>query len=97
MAENVVSASSGVCGLVPVLAALNEARVARLLIDANRIFPGVIEAEILTAAGHDEDAPDLTDLIVARALATDAVVTPLYGDAARKLSACEGIAALLRW
>lgn len=97
LAENVVSASSGVCGLVPVLAALNEARVARLLIDANRTFPGVVEAEILAAAGHDEDAPDLTDLIVARALATDAAVTPLYGDAARTLSACEGIAALLRW
>lgn len=97
LAENVVSASSGVCGLVPVLAALNEARVARLLIDASRTFAGVVEAQILVAAGDDEDAPDLTDLIVARALATDAVVTPLCGDAARTLSACEGIAALLRW
>jgi Bacterial archaeo-eukaryotic release factor family 5 len=98
LAENVVSASAGVCGLVPVLAALNEARVARLLIDANRAFAGVVEAEILAAAGPDEeDAPDLTDLIVARALATDAAVTPLYGEAARTLAACEGIAALLRW
>jgi hypothetical protein len=97
LAENVVSASSGVCGLVPVLAALNEARVARLLIDANRTFAGVVEAQILVAAGQDEDVPDLTDMIVARALTTDAVVTPLCGDAARTLSACDGIAALLRW
>jgi len=97
LAENVVSASSGVCGLVPVLAALNEARVARLFIDANRSFAGVVEAEILATAGRDEDALDLTDLIVARALTTDAVVTPLNGDAARTLVACEGIAALLRW
>jgi hypothetical protein len=97
LAENVVSASSGVCGLGPVLAALNEARVARLLIDANRTFAGVVEAQILVAAGQDEDVPDLTDMIVARALTTDAVVTPLCGDAARTLSACDGIAALLRW
>jgi len=97
LAENVVSASDGVCGLVPVLAALNEARVARLLIDANRAFAGVVEAEILAAVGRDENALDLTDLIVARALTTDAVVTPIYGDAARTVAACEGIAALLRW
>jgi len=97
LAETVVSASNGVCGLVPVLAALNEARIARLLIDANTTFAGVVEAQILVAARHDEDAPDLTDLIVARALTTDAVVAPLCGDAARTLSACDGIAALLRW
>jgi hypothetical protein len=97
LAENVVSASSGVCGLVPVLAALNEARIARLLIDPSTTFAGVVEEQILVAAPHGEDAPDLADLIVASALTTDAVVTPLCEDAARTLSACDGIAALLRW
>jgi hypothetical protein len=97
LAENVVSASSGVCGLVPVLAALNEARIARLLIDPSTAFAGVVEEQILVAAPHGEDAPDLADLIVASALTTDAVVTPLCEDAARTLSACDGIAALLRW
>jgi hypothetical protein len=87
-----------VCGLVPVLAALAEGRVDRLLIDTRRTFPGVLEAgESLALAGPGQDATDLTDVIVARALATDAVVTPLSGDAADALGGCEGIAALLRW
>ena len=97
LAENIMSASDGVCGLVPVLAALNEARVARLLIDPNRTFAGHVEAEILAVGNPDETTQDLTDPIVARALDTGAVVTPLDGGAARTLSTCEGIAALLRW
>jgi hypothetical protein len=81
---------------VPVLAGLAEARVDRLLIDPTRTFPGVVEAgEILAPAGPDQE--DLTDLIVSRALATDAVVTPLSGEAAETLAYSEGIAAHLRW
>ena len=97
LAENIISASNGVCGLVPVLAALNEARVAQLLIEPTRTFAGHAEAEILAAGNSDETTQDLTDPIVARALETGAAVTPLDGDAARTLSTCEGIAALLRW
>ncbi|HEU0245901.1 MAG TPA: VLRF1 family aeRF1-type release factor [Gaiellaceae bacterium] len=98
LAEDVVSAANGVCGLVPVLAVLAEARVDRLLIDVGRTFPGVVgPGESLAAAEPGEDAADLTDLIVARALATDAVVTPLSGDTTRALAASEGIAAALRW
>jgi hypothetical protein len=98
LAEDVVSAANGVCGLVPVLAVLAEARVDRLLIDASRTFPGVVgTAESLSAAGRGEDVADLTDLIVARALATDAAVTPLRADAAAVLAVCDGLAALLRW
>lgn len=51
----------------------------------------------MSAAGPGEDATDLTDLIVARALAIDAAVTPLSRDAARALAASEGIAAVQRW
>lgn len=36
-------------------------------------------------------------MIVARALATDAAVTPLSGGAAGALAASEDIAAVLRW
>lgn len=98
LAENVVSAANGVCGVVPVLAVLAEARVDRLLIDAGRTFPGLVgPGGSLAAAELGEDASDLTDLIVARALATDATVTPLSGDAASALAAYEGIAAVLRW
>ena len=98
LAEGVISAPNAVCGLVPVLAVLAEARVNRLLIDPSRTFPGVVgPGESLAAAGPGDDTADLTDLIVARALATDAAVTPLSGDAARALAASEGIAAALRW
>lgn len=98
LAEDVVSAANGVCGLVPVLAVLAQARVDRLLIDTRRTFPGVVgPGESLSAAGPGEDPADLTDLIVGRALATDAAVTPLSGDAAGALAASEGIAAVLRW
>lgn len=98
LAEGIVSAADTVWGLVPVLAVLAEARVSRLLIDASRTFPGVVgPGESLSAAGPGEDAVDLTDLLTARALATDAAVTPLRGDAARALAASGGIAASLRW
>lgn len=98
LAEDVVSAANAVCGLVPVLAALPEARVDRLLIDPSRSFPGVVGAgESLSAAEPGDDTVDLTDLVVARALATAAVVTPLSGDAAKAMAMPEGIAAALRW
>ena len=98
LAAGIVSAANGVLGIVPVLAVLAEARVDRLLIDADRTFPGVVGAgESLAPAERGQQATDLTDLIVARALATDATVTPLSGDAPEALALTEGIAALLRW
>lgn len=95
---DVLSAGAGVRGLVSVLAALAEARVDRLLIDADRGFPGVVRpGELLAAAREGENEVDLTDLLVARALATGAKVTPLRGEAADVLGPCDGIAARLRW
>ena len=98
LAEEVVSAASAASGLVPVLAALAEARVERLLIDSGRTFPGTVGPdESLVASGPGEEGVDLTDLLVARSLATGATVIPLNGEAARALGAAEGIAAFLRW
>ena len=90
--------AKGACGLTRVLAALNEARVACLLIDPSRTYVGLVETgEILRAADRAKRAVDLTDLIVSRALSTGAGVIPVPGAAAEHLGSCGGIAALLRW
>ncbi|MGH3085269.1 MAG: hypothetical protein ACRDNP_14690, partial [Gaiellaceae bacterium] len=87
LAQEVIAAQKGACGLVPVLAALAEGRIDHLVIDAKRAFPGVVRAgERLAAAEPGEDTIDLTDLIVARALAMRAAVTPLTGDTAAALA-----------
>jgi len=89
---------NGARGLVRVLEALNEARVASLLIDPMRTYVGVVEpGEILRAVEATDGAVDLTDLVVSRALSTGADVIPVYGSAAERLGSCGGIAALLRW
>lgn len=98
LAKDVVSAEKGVCGLVPVLAVLAEARADSLLIDPSRSYPGVVGPDgAMSAAPPGADAIDLTDLIVARALATDAAVVPLSDEAAGVLAVVEGLAATLRW
>jgi hypothetical protein len=94
--EEAAAGAHGAHGLGPVLEALAEGRVEHLLLDPRRSHAGTVDAEErLAPAGKGEEAVDLTDLIVARALATGATVTPLPEDAARMLSG--GIGALLRW
>jgi len=96
--EEAAAGAKGACGLARVLAALNEARVASLLIDPSRTYAGLAEpGEILRTADRAEGAVDLTDLIVSRALSTGAGVIPVHGDAAEHLGSCDGIAAHLRW
>lgn len=88
----------GVCGLAHVVAALAEGRVARLLIDSSKSFPGTVgPGEMLSAAFDAGSATDLTDWIVVSALATDAAVTPVSGEAAAVLESRGGLGALLRW
>ena len=95
---DVLSSGASVRGLVSVLAALAEGRVDHLLIDADAALPGVaLPGEQLTAAREGESGIDLTDLLVSRALATGASVTPLRGEAAELLAPGDGIAAHLRW
>jgi len=96
--EEAAAGGRGAYGLVPVLAALAEGRVARLVIDPSRPFPGTVGAgESLSAADEAGERVDLTDWVVSRALTTDAAVTPVFGDAAQALEGRGGIAALLRW
>jgi hypothetical protein len=93
-----IEEANGACELTRVLRALNEARVASLLIDPTRTYTGVVApGEILSAVASADEAVDLTDLIVSRALSTGADVIPVLGDAAEQLGTCSGIAALLRW
>ena len=81
-----------------VLAALAEGRVARLLLASSKPFPGTVgPGETLSAAVDPGNATDLTDWIVVSALATDAAVTPVSGEAAAVLESRGGLGALLRW
>lgn len=96
--EAAAAGAKGACGLADVLAALNEARVASVLIDPSQEYLGVEEPDgTLRVSQHGEEAADLTDLIVARALATGARVTPALGAAAEELGSCGGVAVQVRW
>jgi hypothetical protein len=97
-AEEAAADGKGACGLVAVLAALAEGRVAELMIDPTRTFVGIAgPGETLAAAEDAEGAVDLTDLIVSRALSTGAEVIPLLGDGVPPAVSSGGIAALLCW
>jgi hypothetical protein len=89
---------TGACGLADVLRSLQQDRVAALVIDSERACSGVVESDgTLRATDRGEDAVDLTDLIVARALESGAEIRPVRGAAAEALEDCGGIAAHLRW
>jgi hypothetical protein len=96
--EGAEAGAKGACGLEQTLAALNEARVDTLLVDPATTYPGIAEPdEVLRCASDVEEAVDLVDAIVARALATGAEVVPVRGAASERLARCGGIAAHLRW
>jgi hypothetical protein len=97
-AEEAAAGGKGACGLVAVLAALADGRVAELLIDTTRTFVGVVgPGEMLAAPEGAEGTVELTDLIVSRALSTGAEVVPLNGDGVPPAVRSGGIAARLRW
>jgi hypothetical protein len=90
--------SARACGLESVLLALAEARVASLVIDPERAYEGVVDADgTLRVSGNGVPAVELTDSIVARCLDTGAEVHPVHGAAADAVADCGGIAARLRW
>jgi hypothetical protein len=72
----------GALGLIDVQRCLSEARVEHLIFDADT---------------NDRELADVEDEIVERALRTSAKVNPVEDDAAEKLRAHGGVAALLRY
>jgi Bacterial archaeo-eukaryotic release factor family 10 len=90
---------AGARGPGPVVAALNEARVATLVLDPCRSFPGGVGPEELleVVEGDGNGAVDIADAVVARALATGATVVPVSGAPAAALEGAGGVGALLRW
>ena len=77
------------------LQALAEGRVRHLVFEADRDFEGSAEAGLA-----DEDGIDglpVGERLVQLAVATDAEVTPVYGQSAERLDSHDGVAALLRY
>jgi hypothetical protein len=97
--EEAAAGAHGACGLDAILGALAEGRVAELLIDSSGTFVGLVDpGEVLRAGDEDSSATvAITDLMVVRALSTDAKVIALAGFVAELLADCGGIAAILRW
>ncbi|HSK15684.1 MAG TPA: VLRF1 family aeRF1-type release factor [Gaiellaceae bacterium] len=105
--DSALAGGHGAVGVADVLTALAEGRVSHLLYDPERELAGVRSPDGLLAPegvvppGVDaeslEPEPNLAERMVEAALATDAAVTPLEGEAAEALAETDGVAALLRW
>ena len=97
----------GTLGLRDTLNALNDARVAHLVIDEARELVGASAPDgRLSLAGEPplgveaadlRDEPRLTERMIERALETSARVTPVSGPAAEVLAEHEGVASVTRW
>lgn len=102
-----LSANTGSCGLGETLWALQEGRVAHLLLDANRQWSGTRSPDGLLAPtaeippGADPASvrtePRLGERMVELALGNSARVTMLTADAAAPLADADGVGAVLRW
>jgi hypothetical protein len=102
-----LSANTGSCGLGETLWALQEGRVAHLLLDADRQWSGTRAPDGLLAPtaeippGADPEAvrsePRLGERMVELALRNGARVTMLAAAAAAPLADADGVGAVLRW
>jgi len=102
-----LSGATGALGLSETLAALQEGRVAHLLLDDSRSWHGsrspeghlVTEGE--TPPWVDPDKlvaePEMAERMIEKALETDAAMTLLQPDAATPLADSDGVGAVLRW
>jgi len=81
------------------LEALSQGRVEHLLFDADRDYSGHGIEEGLAYEGPPlgQDGLPVAELMIERALATGARVTPLEGEAATALDEHDGVVALLRY
>jgi Bacterial archaeo-eukaryotic release factor family 5 len=89
----------GSLGPTETLEALVQGRVEHLLFDAERDYRGRGIEEGLAYEGPPlgVDGLPVTELMIERALETDARVTPLEGEAAAALDEHDGVVALLRY
>ncbi|HEX2435041.1 MAG TPA: hypothetical protein VHI76_00140, partial [Solirubrobacterales bacterium] len=89
----------GSLGPQETLEALVEGRVDHLLFDAERDYTGRGIEEGLAYEGPPlgVDGLPVTELMIERALETDAGVTPLEGEAATALDEHDGVVGLLRY
>lgn len=88
----------GALGLREVAESLIEGRVEHLLLAPEQL-PGRASEEVLeqlALTGPESELP-VSELLLGRALATDAAVTPVEGEVAERLAQREGVAALLRY
>jgi Bacterial archaeo-eukaryotic release factor family 10 len=105
--DKAMSANAGACGLSETLGALQEGRVAHLLLDAGRQWSGSRTADgVLVPDGEvppgvDAAAlrpePHLGERMIELAFRDGARVTMLAPQAAAPLSDADGIGAILRW
>jgi hypothetical protein len=104
---NALAANTGACGLGDTLAALQEGRVAHLLLEADRQWSGsrsedgILAPEGEVPPGADPAAmvtePHLGERMIELAFANSGEVTVLDPAAAAPLADADGIAAILRW
>ncbi|MGJ6963103.1 VLRF1 family aeRF1-type release factor [Streptosporangium sp. G11] len=100
-----LSGGRGALGLRDTVKALNESRVARLLLDEGREWSGKRAAEGLLYPPDETpqdgltlvEEPRMGECMIERALDIDAEVTVLDGRASEALADVDGIGAILRW
>jgi Bacterial archaeo-eukaryotic release factor family 10 len=105
--DRAMSANAGACGLSETLGALQEGRVAHLLLDAGRQWSGsraddgILVPDGEVPPGSDAAAlrpePHLGERMIELAFRDSARVTMLAPEAAAPLADADGIGALLRW
>lgn len=98
--DRAAAGGRGAAGLEPTVAALNDGRVDRLLLDPSLRVSGYRAPDGRLSPTPDdgfEPDEDLAERMVEVALATSAWVTPVEGEAAEHLSDVGGVAAILRW
>ncbi|HEX5997535.1 MAG TPA: VLRF1 family aeRF1-type release factor [Jiangellales bacterium] len=101
------TSEAGSCGLAPTLAAVQEGRVAHLLLAADRTWTGMrapdgtLTSETDVPPGVDPDTlvpePRLDERMIELAIRDGAEVSILDSQAAAPLADHDGIGALLRW
>jgi peptide subunit release factor 1 (eRF1) len=105
--ERAMAGGAGAVGLRRVCEALNEGRVAHLLFETDRQIEGYrsdegtlhprVEGVVAQSDVPIRRAPLFIELMIEKAIATGALVTPIDQDISAALSDYDGVGALLRW